>query len=195
MLSVRAILEDEVRFSFVAAAATPALGSTVTTASSSRRSLATFSTAVAFKRVQLLEKSEEQQARAKGIDLTRHPAGMTINQRETVLGELRIAFPLGAAQPVLDIGSGLAFAQRSQMIGRGHPLPQLFEPRAAEHGAELRLPEQEALQRHRLVDDDVGEHPELFERFEGQVLRLVDDQQHASAVALLGQHEVVDALQ
>src|SRR6185369_1431924 len=93
--------------------------------------------------VQLLKKSEEQQARAEGIDLARHPAGMPIDEGKAILGELRIAFPIGAAQPVLDIGFGLAFAQRPEMIGGGDPLSQLLEPRAAEHSAELWLPEQE----------------------------------------------------
>ena len=96
---------------------------------------------------------------------------------------------------MLDIGSRLPFAQWSEVVGCGHPLAKLLEPRTAEHSAELWLSEQKTLQRHRLVDHDIGQHPQLFERFEGQVLRLVDDQQHAPAVALLGQHKVVDALQ
>ena len=129
--------------------------------------------------MQLLQEAEEQQPRAEGIDLPRHTAGMLIDQRKAILGEMRIAFPIGAAQPMLDIGLGLGFAQRTQMISRRYPLPQLLEPRAAEYRAELRLPEQKALQRHRPVDDDVGQHAQLFERLEGQVLRLVDDQQHA----------------
>src|SRR3974390_655450 len=96
---------------------------------------------------------------------------------------------------MLDIGPGLAFAHRSQMVCRRYPLPQLFEPRAAEDPTELRLAEQKTLQCHGPVDHDVGEHSELFERFEGQVLRFVDYQQHASTVALLCQYKVVNALQ
>src|SRR6266571_4353622 len=76
------------------------------------------------------------------------------------------------------------------MVGRRYTLPQLFEPRAPKDRAELRLPEQKALQRHCLVDDDVGQHAKLFKSFEGQVLRLIHNQQHTPAVALLRQHEV-----
>src|SRR5262249_36142232 len=81
------------------------------------------------------------------------------------------------------------------MIGRRYPLPQLLEPRAAQCRAELWLPEQEALHRHRPIKEDVRQHAQLLERFKGQVLGLVDDQEHALAVAMLSQCEIADALQ
>ncbi len=102
---------------------------------------------------------------------------------------MRVAFPFGPAQAMLDIGPGFGFVERTEMVGGGHPLAQLLEPRAAEDRAELRLPEQKALQRHCLVDDDVGQHAQFFERFERQVLRLVDDQQRALAGAMLGERQ------
>lgn len=120
---------------------------------------------------------------------------MPIDQRKAVLRELRISFPISPAQPVLDISPGLGFAQRPQMIGRGHPLPQLLEPGTAENCAELRLPQQEALQRHGPVNHDIRQHAQFFEGLEGQILRLIDNQQHSSTVPPLRQYEVVDALQ
>ena len=150
---------------------------------------------IGLNRMELLQEAEEQQSRTQSIDLPRDPSGVPVNQRKAIVGEFRIPLPICPAQPVLDIRLGLGFAQRSQMVGRGHALAQLLQPRTAENGAELRLPKQKTLQRHGPVDYDVGQHAQLFEGLEGQVLRLVDDQQYASAVALLRQHEVVDALQ
>src|SRR5712691_3262831 len=76
------------------------------------------------------------------------------------------------------------------MVGRRYTLPQLLEPRAPKDRTELRLPEQKALQRHCFVNHDVREHAKLFESLERQVLRLIHNQQHASAIALLRQHEI-----
>jgi hypothetical protein len=57
------------------------------------------------------------------------------------------------------------------------------------------LREQKALQSHRLADNDVGQHAQFFERFEGKVLRLVNNEQCTSTVLLLGEDEIGDALQ
>src|SRR6516225_10145824 len=108
---------------------------------------------------------------------------------------MRITFPIGPSQPMLDICSTLAFTQRAQMISGRDPLPQLVEPWAAECRAELRLTEQKALQCHRSPNNDIRQHSQLFERLKGQVLRFVDDQQHALAVAVLSGDELADALQ
>src|SRR5207245_1947361 len=111
----------------------------------------------------------------QGVDLSRHASGVPIDQRIAILGEMRVVFPIGPVQPMLDVGSTLGFAQRAQMVSRGYPLPQLLEPRAAKNRTELRLTEQKALERHGPVENDVGQHPQLFECFERQVLSLVDD--------------------
>src|ERR1700751_5704751 len=96
---------------------------------------------------------------------------------------------------MLDIRSTLGFAQGTQMISGCDPLPQLFEPRTTECRAELGLTEEKALQRHRPVKNDVGQHAQLFQRLEGQVLRLVNDQKHTFTVAMLSQYELANALQ
>ena len=81
------------------------------------------------------------------------------------------------------------------MVGSGYPLAQLFEPCAAKDRAKLRLTEQKALQRHGPIGDDVGQHPKFFERLEGQVLGLVDNQQDTLIVTVLRQREIADPLQ
>jgi hypothetical protein len=49
---------------------------------------------------------------------------------------------------------------------------------ARDHLAQLGLAHQDQLQKLILVGVDVGEHPQLFEPLDRQVLRLVDDQHH-----------------
>src|SRR5262249_46219242 len=141
------------------------------------------------------QEAEEQQPRAESINLSRHAAGVTVDQRIAVFVEMRVIRPIGAAQPMLDIRVAFGLAQRAQMISRGYPLAQLFEPCAAEDPPKLRLAEQKALYRHSPVRDDVGQHSKLFERLEGQVLGLVDDQQDTFVVAVLSQREIADPLQ
>src|SRR5215468_10754658 len=75
-------------------------------------------------RMQLFQEAEEQQPRAESIDLTRHTASVAVDQRKTILVEMRVARPIGAAQPMLDISSALGLAQRAQMVGRSNPLAQ-----------------------------------------------------------------------
>src|SRR5262249_31948753 len=99
-------------------------------------------------RMQLFQEAEEQQPRAESINLSRHAAGVTVDQRIAVFVEMRVIRPIGAAQPMLDIRVAFGLAQRAQMISRGYPLAQLFEPCAAEDPPKLRLAEQKALYRH-----------------------------------------------
>ena len=56
-----------------------------------------------LQRVQLLQEAEEQQPRAQGVDLARHTTSVPVDDRKTILGELRIVFPVGPAQPMRDI--------------------------------------------------------------------------------------------
>src|SRR6267142_4546646 len=76
-------------------------------------------------RMQFLQEAEEQQPRAESVDLSRHAAGVAVDQRIAILVEMRVARPIGAAQPMLDIGSAFGLAQRAQMVSRSYPLAQL----------------------------------------------------------------------
>src|SRR6266478_4751650 len=68
--------------------------------------------------MQFLQEGEEQRCRAESFDLSRHAAGVAVDQRIAILVEMRVARPIGAAQPMLDIGSAFGLAQRAQMVSR-----------------------------------------------------------------------------
>ena len=57
----------------------------------------------------------------------------------------------------------------------------------------MRLAEQKTLQHGCRADDDIRQHAQLFERFQRQVLSLVDDQERAPSSGKLGQHKFLDA--
>ena len=67
------------------------------------------------------------------------------------------------------------------MVRCQHTLAQLFGVLQRKHGTELRLPEQDGLHRGASVHRDVGQHPQFFQRRQGQVLHLIDQQQQAAA--------------
>jgi hypothetical protein len=62
-----------------------------------------------------------------------------VDQWKAIVGKMWITFPIGPPQPMFDISSTLAFAQGTQMISGGDPLPQLLEPGVTKCRAELRL--------------------------------------------------------
>ena len=68
-------------------------------------------------------------------------------------------------------------------------------PERGELVAELGLAEQEDLDQRLAGDLEVGEHPQLFERRDRQVLRLVDDQQGALAGAIFLLEPVLDRVE
>src|SRR3954469_15060423 len=120
---------------------------------------------------------------------------MEIDRGKTIVRKLRIALPAGAEQPVLDIAARIGLVQRPEMVGGGDALSELVERRIAQHLAELWLTEQKALQPGRRSDGDVGQHPKLLEGLEGEVLRLVDDEQGPSAGADMHMHEFLNTRQ
>ena len=68
-------------------------------------------------------------------------------------------------------------------------------PGAGELVAEFGLAEQQRLQQGAAADLEVGEHAQLFERRDRQVLRLVDDQQGALAGARLLLEPLLDRVE
>src|ERR1700761_3736581 len=143
--------------------------------------------------MKLLEKAMQQQPRTECVDASRNTLRVLIDDRKCGFGKMRVAFPLRAAQAMLDISASLRLVERTEVVGGGHALAKLFEPRAAQNNAKLRLTQEKALQRHGLIDDDIGQHAQFLEGFNRQVLRLIDDQESAPAGAVLGQHEIADA--
>ena len=75
------------------------------------------------------------------------------------------------------------------VIPDGHALTQLFERRSLERVAQIRLADQHDLNELRLLRLHVGEHAELFQSIEREVLCLVDDRHDPPAgSALLDEH-------
>ena len=91
-------------------------------------------------------------------------------------------------------GDGLGLHLLEMEIGR-HPLRQLAHPGMLDHGAQLRLADQDQLHQHVLVGIDVGQHPQLLEPLHRQVLRLVEDQDDAPPGGIFGKQEVLQLLE
>jgi len=70
------------------------------------------------------------------------------------------------------------------MIGCDHALAQLLEAPAGNHPPKLGLADQKALEWRCIVDLEVRQHPELFERGLGKILGFVHNQQCASALLM-----------
>ena len=69
------------------------------------------------------------------------------------------------------------------MAGGGDALPELLHGRALQNGAKLRLPNQKGLQQGLLAKLKIGEHAQFFDGAGGQVLRFVNNEQAALALA------------
>ena len=79
-------------------------------------------------------------------------------------------------QAVQDVLLDFLAVQGLQVALDADALPQLAQFRLGQQGAQLRLPHQDDLQQLGVARFQVGEHPDLFQGFQGEVLRLVDDQ-------------------
>src|SRR5690349_18044646 len=97
--------------------------------------------------------------------------------------EGRVVLPTHLLEAMQQIGAALRTAEWPQMIGCNHSLAELLQIRARDDAAELRLTHQKALERRGAADLDVGKHAQFFERTFRKVLRLVDDEKGASALA------------
>ena len=62
-------------------------------------------------------------------------------------------------QPMFDIRLRLRAIERTEMIGRNDALSQLLHLRALHHLAELRLSDQEALQKGLVAELEIRQHP------------------------------------
>src|SRR5260221_13606781 len=128
-------------------------------------------------RVTVFEEAEEEDARTERIDLAGDPAAMPVNRWKHVIAELRVGVPADHAQAVFDVVPRLRLVERTEVVGGDDPLAQLVEFPACQRLAELRLAEQEALQRGAAADLQVGEHAQLLERGNREVLAFVDEKE------------------
>ena len=95
----------------------------------------------------------------------------------------------GRAQAEADVIADLVAAQGFEMKVRRDALGELQKFRAEQRFLELGLPDEDRLQELMLVDIDVREHAQAFERALAQVLRFVDDQDGAAPVSDAGCRE------
>ena len=132
----------------------------------------------------LLDRAHQQQAGGDLVDPARNTAARLVDLREDLGVEGRVTRPVHQRQAMLDIGRDLMHLHRRQVMRRDHALAQLFQPVVlGERLLEFGLAEQQLLQQRVRAKLEVGHHPQLFERFETEVLRLVHDQQAAAAIA------------
>ena len=105
----------------------------------------------------------------------------------------RVAGPANAFQAVLDIGLDFGCLHRIKVMRRDHPLAQLFKLGVIlDHAAKLWLTQQQRLQQRMRPQLKIGQHPQLFQRLDRQVLRFVDHQQTAPPGAGLVMQERFD---
>src|SRR5438067_7052530 len=101
---------------------------------------------------------------------------MSVKRANGARLELWISIPADLTEPMHQILTAFNARQRSQMIRRDHALPQLLEILAGDNPAELGLTNQEALEGCCIVNLEVRQHSQLFERGFGQVLGFVHNQ-------------------
>src|SRR3546814_3200413 len=105
------------------------------------------------------------------VELARHALAVIEDFLEGVGAERRIAGPAHLAEAVENIRLDFLGLHRVQMMRRDHPLAKLLERRRMEQClAEFGLAEQEYLQQRMTAELEVRQHPQLFERRDGQIL-------------------------
>ena len=93
---------------------------------------------------------------------------------------------------MLDVALRFLGVERADVAGGGHALPELLHLGALQDLAELGLADQEGLQQRLVAELEVRQHAQFLDRLRRQVLRLVDDQQAALALAGLADQEGLD---
>src|SRR6266496_1257051 len=91
---------------------------------------------------------------------------------------------------MLDVGLDLLGVERAEVIAGKHSLAQLLGVATGEDVAELRLSQKKGLQRRTVSNRQICQHAQLFQSREGQVLRLVDNQQGALPGDTIGTKEL-----
>ena len=84
-----------------------------------------------------------------------------------------------------DVLAHFVVRQRLQVEGHRHALRQLAQVRALQQRAQFRLAHQDHVQQVVFLRVHVGEHADLFQTPDAEVLGLVDDQHHRPARPVL----------
>ena len=91
---------------------------------------------------------------------------------------------------VIDVSNALLRCEGLEMKIRGNALGKLLKLRALHQVFELRLANKNELQDLILVDIDVGQHAQLFDGLDAQVLRFVDNQDRTPALRIVIEQKV-----
>ena len=135
-----------------------------------------------------LRVAEHERRVADDVDHARHAAAAQVNEVRRLARKLHRRAERGPAQPVIDVIRRLVRVERLQVIAHRDALPELLEFDRRQLVAQVRLADEHDLHQLRLLGLEIREHPQLFERAETEILRLVDHQQHvASGQPLLDQ--------
>src|SRR5262249_53134840 len=124
----------------------------------------------------------EQCAVAQQVDQPGNAARAMVDLAQRALGEDRAVLPRDV-QAVAHVLAALLGVHRAEMAPDADPLPQLAQVLGGELLLQLGLTEQHDLQQLRSLGLEVREQPQLLERLGREILRLVDDQQHAAPLA------------
>ncbi len=100
----------------------------------------------------------------------------------------------GDAKPVAYIALRLVARQRSQVIPAGDALGKLTQIVAIQQLTQLRLADQDDLQKLLRGSFQIGEQAHLFEHVRGEILRLIDDDDDAPPLGMRRQQPVVEGV-
>ena len=137
----------------------------------------------------------EQGAVAQQVDASRHAAGQVVDALQRLALERHRAAQARHFEPVLHVLRRFHRRERAQVVAGDHPLRELFQVLAREHGAQLGLADQDDLQQLALARLEVGEQAQLLQHVGRQVLRLVDDEHVVAPGGVGAQQEVVQRIE
>ena len=86
----------------------------------------------------------------------------------------------------------LIYREWAEMKVRGDPLGKLHELRPLQHHPQLRLPHKDNLQQLRSIRIDIGQHAQLFQRRQIEILRFVDHQHRVAALLIFRNQEFLE---
>lgn len=89
-----------------------------------------------------------------------------------------------------DVGGDVAEAEGLEVVGDGDALGELAQLVLLQQVVQLGLADEDQVQQVVLLGVDVGEHADLFQALDAEVLRLVDDQHHRVAGGVLADQEL-----
>src|SRR5438445_2833553 len=140
----------------------------------------------------LIGVADDEAVIAQDIHQARDPAGVIRDPLDRAGGEDPEIARAGDAEPEIDVLAGLLRRERTDAEPQGDPLLELPHLRQPKLGPELGLPDQQNLEELRGGRFEVREQPNLFERLQREVLRLVEDQDRSLAGPMALDQEVVE---